>query len=963
MRSKPFGWAAGWVVLFGPLLAIADTPPLAVHDTEQDFAAGTSDGGFVVVAGAAGPLRVRCESRTDTKVEQRRGHWAPIGNEWGQITAEGQALTLNGVEIAFPNRAQVRAIAAARGFLWAAPPETAGLLYMTCLPLRPDSAWAPVAFDPSAAVFALYDTPDGLCLDTPRGPMPFDIGPRGELAPHTDTRTLTTPVAERWALYDTKRDATWLRIPQPDHHGLARAHAVYVNRFDLGRDDSIGALECEAVHGPDVQLTLAARTAASADVWFTPWQETETARLQLGRAARFVEYRITLRANPSRTPVIIRRVSLRHGPDAEEEKNRRTAAATTSNDMPPAVLADVQSLLQLAPADTAQLAKLSPKEIASPPEHRLRWSSPSRNRAKPSNSADARQTTDSLLNQARPGADNDKITAKPGSRTGLQNPHAEPPLPGGAPRSRAATTPSSTPAAGTVKTNTLAREQNNAEPAAAAVAPTKLEHEKAGAIQPFSPAQAAGQLATTAAAAHAAAGTAPQPKAALLADGSKAVIRNGLGRLIDGLDHVPAPLSIAAFVTGGLAVRNHAPWIQQAGFRPGDLDAPAAAPPGSATEPRAMARLGNVASFSAVPPEGAPWSWWHLLLLLPLLAFAWPFLRRRRPQTEVARANRLSAVRAGTVLDALPSPAPPHPSAPRLHPLRLPAVPALGAWSALPPLPRAAAGHAMLMTRGLLYCVGRDCGIFVSHTASPPRWRSVLPRLPDGGPGEAVAAGGDYIVYLPGSEHDRTTPVYAARLRTDGDLERWEKRATLPLGLAHAACVGDEYGFWIIGGSHQGAPTTTVFRLDAVTWRVELQPNLPEGRASHGAVWTPLGLVVAGGLDENRRPSRSVFAMTEKRWIDLPPLPEPRANLALALAGARLLACGGSSRQPSTSLFWLDTHNPRAWHTASTPLPIPLSGAAAAVAGDALLISGGRAHSTRIAAVADVFAIPAGAIA
>jgi hypothetical protein len=126
-------------------------------------------------------------------------------------------------------------------------------------------------------------------------------------------------------------------------------------------------------------------------------------------------------------------------------------------------------------------------------------------------------------------------------------------------------------------------------------------------------------------------------------------------------------------------------------------------------------------------------------------------------------------------------------------------------------------------------------------------------------------------------------------------------------------------------------------------------PTLPVAASRMAAAKVKGDIYVVGGegVGGTTLDTVAVYAPNVGRWRSAAPLPAPRANLGLSLAGDDLVVAGGSRLEPSApggALLYDDMvrydHAAEVWRAAGK-LPLALAGAALVTQGNALYLMGG----------------------
>lgn len=208
-------------------------------------------------------------------------------------------------------------------------------------------------------------------------------------------------------------------------------------------------------------------------------------------------------------------------------------------------------------------------------------------------------------------------------------------------------------------------------------------------------------------------------------------------------------------------------------------------------------------------------------------------------------------------------------------------------------------------------------------------------------------AGINNTLYVVGGEdvNGPTTKVEAYDLGATGANAHWTGKAALPAPrtrLAVTAFVGKVYA---IGGAVNGVPvaTASVYDPNTDTW-TELPP-LPQPRADLAATVANGKIYAVGGTADTADADKAkglatvfVYDPATRQWTDGPAMPTPRSALAVATIGNTLYALGG--QDSGASLKTVEGLNANAqantW-AALPPMPDPRRNLAAVGVGDRTL--------------------------
>jgi hypothetical protein len=143
--------------------------------------------------------------------------------------------------------------------------------------------------------------------------------------------------------------------------------------------------------------------------------------------------------------------------------------------------------------------------------------------------------------------------------------------------------------------------------------------------------------------------------------------------------------------------------------------------------------------------------------------------------------------------------------------------------------------------------------------------------------------------------------------------------------------------FYVAGGQAGSGGSRSVATFDGLTWS-EL-PDLPEGRAGAGAAALPDGrLAVFGGeIDGQLTDSTLVLEPGADDWVLGTPMPNPQADMAVAVLSGRAYLIGGSASDREPELLVFDFAG-AGWTV--QPMPFPLVDVAATTHGEAIYVVG-----------------------
>lgn len=193
----------------------------------------------------------------------------------------------------------------------------------------------------------------------------------------------------------------------------------------------------------------------------------------------------------------------------------------------------------------------------------------------------------------------------------------------------------------------------------------------------------------------------------------------------------------------------------------------------------------------------------------------------------------------------------------------------------------------------------------------------------------------------------------------------WSGFDPLPAPRKNMGVVAIGGTLYVVGGEDASGPTSSVLAFDTALrdqpvagkiaqWTAKAP--LPEPRANL-AVAVLDGKIYAVGGERAGAPvaTASVYDPTADAWSALPPLPESRTELAAAGAGGKLYVLGGTSVAGKATarpgLATVSVYDPatRQW-SAAAPMPTPRSGLAVVALGGDLYALGGQQGGTSLKA-------------
>jgi non-specific serine/threonine protein kinase len=209
------------------------------------------------------------------------------------------------------------------------------------------------------------------------------------------------------------------------------------------------------------------------------------------------------------------------------------------------------------------------------------------------------------------------------------------------------------------------------------------------------------------------------------------------------------------------------------------------------------------------------------------------------------------------------------------------------------------------------------------------------------------------------TESGATTKVEAF----DPFISAWRDAPALPVALHHAMAVSYRGELVVIGGwTPEGADLTAVTSADVYALRdnewVELEP-LPEPRAAGAATVVGDEIVVVGGQDATGELVQSTEVFDGESWRSGAPIPTQREHLAAASDGSYAYAVGGRQLSSEANSDALERYDPQSDSWEQLP-PMPTArgslGGAAVIKDDGLIVVGGEEPTTVLGTV-EVFDI------
>lgn len=242
-------------------------------------------------------------------------------------------------------------------------------------------------------------------------------------------------------------------------------------------------------------------------------------------------------------------------------------------------------------------------------------------------------------------------------------------------------------------------------------------------------------------------------------------------------------------------------------------------------------------------------------------------------------------------------------------------------WSSLQPMPTLRSG-AMAATIGdAIYVIGggfkKPDGKFKFLTTveayfpKEDRWETGPDLLqPHDYPASTILDGKNYII---GGHHPNATeggpqtdPAFSFSERWSPEMKGWEEIAPMPTPRFAASAVVMNGQLSVLGGvafTPQGFneyDRIETFDPKQGNWTVS-PLRLPWGSAGQGACVMNDRLYIFGGFrgDEGIGAHGAIFDPTSKKWSELPPMPEARAAMGIAIIDGTIYLLGGWAKDRS----------------------------------------------------------------
>ena len=153
------------------------------------------------------------------------------------------------------------------------------------------------------------------------------------------------------------------------------------------------------------------------------------------------------------------------------------------------------------------------------------------------------------------------------------------------------------------------------------------------------------------------------------------------------------------------------------------------------------------------------------------------------------------------------------------------------------------------------------------------------------------------------------------------DKLKWERHAAMTTPRHECAVAKSGRQVYVMGGFVEGlntVPLVDIYDVDSDTWSagppLPIAPNHAMAAAHDGIVYHLGGYLVA--LDQ---PTDRALALVDGAWVDLPPMPEPRAAGAAEFFGNKLYVVGGVSPAGVVDDVFIFDPKTQEWSTAPGP--------------------------------------------
>ncbi len=184
--------------------------------------------------------------------------------------------------------------------------------------------------------------------------------------------------------------------------------------------------------------------------------------------------------------------------------------------------------------------------------------------------------------------------------------------------------------------------------------------------------------------------------------------------------------------------------------------------------------------------------------------------------------------------------------------------------------------------------------------------------------------------------------------------DRWEELAPLPEPLHHLAMVASGGRLHVIGGYRaDGSASDRVWSIPPGSDEWEELDPMPQARGAMAAAFVDGMIHVVGGATSFRAggeltSAHHAYDVLDRRWVELPDLPDPRDHLAAAGVDGKLYVVGGRELSLDSNTARLDMFDPaaEAWQR-GPDMPTARGGlAAAAWRGMVFVVGGERTDAT-----------------
>lgn len=175
----------------------------------------------------------------------------------------------------------------------------------------------------------------------------------------------------------------------------------------------------------------------------------------------------------------------------------------------------------------------------------------------------------------------------------------------------------------------------------------------------------------------------------------------------------------------------------------------------------------------------------------------------------------------------------------------------------------------------------------------------------------------------------------------------WDKAASFPYAVHHAAAAAYDGRIYVFGGYVNGwQATSALWMYDPKADKWQRKADMPTPRAAAGAAVVAGKFHLVGGSGSNRLNTsvHEVYEPRTDRWTSAAPIPTPRDHLVVAeLDGLVVAVAGRVDGSPSRNLAVTEIYDPSTnrWRKGAA-LPTPRSGSASAVLRKELYVMGGE---------------------